>query len=94
MKELIQTFNHRYKETDVRAVKSPLRICPIGAHSDHQGGLVTGMTLDASVIWFIHRLKMVMCVSKVWTSLIKSCSMLLMILTIFPVFGEPTFAVQ
>ena len=49
MKELIQTFKHRYKETDVRAVKSPLRICPIGAHSDHQGGLVTGMTLDASV---------------------------------------------
>ena len=49
MKELIQTFKRRYKETDIRAVKSPLRICPIGAHSDHQGGLVTGMTLDASV---------------------------------------------
>lgn len=27
----------------------PLRICPLGAHSDHQGGLVTGFTIDRSV---------------------------------------------
>lgn len=27
----------------------PLRICPIGAHSDHQGGLVTGLTINRSV---------------------------------------------
>lgn len=38
-----------YDDEDIRAVRSPLRICPIGAHSDHQGGRVTGMTLDASV---------------------------------------------
>lgn len=30
-------------------VISPLRICPLGAHVDHQHGLVTGMTLDAAV---------------------------------------------
>lgn len=36
-------------EDDVRAIRSPLRICPIGAHSDHQDGKVTGMTIDASV---------------------------------------------
>lgn len=30
-------------------VRSPLRICPLGAHVDHQGGLVTGMALDVSV---------------------------------------------
>lgn len=38
-----------FKTGDLRAVKSPLRICPIGAHSDYQNGIVTGMTLDASV---------------------------------------------
>lgn len=30
-------------------VRSPLRICPLGAHIDHQGGLVTGMALDVGV---------------------------------------------
>jgi galactokinase len=27
----------------------PLRVCPLGAHSDHQGGIVTGFTIDRSV---------------------------------------------
>ena len=27
----------------------PLRICPLGAHSDHQGGIVTGLTINRSV---------------------------------------------
>lgn len=27
-------------------VRSPLRVCPIGAHVDHQGGLVSGMAVD------------------------------------------------
>lgn len=27
----------------------PLRVCPLGAHSDHQGGLVTGLTINRSV---------------------------------------------
>lgn len=49
MKSLIDKFKETYDNTDIRAVRSPLRICPIGAHSDHQGGLVTGMTLNASV---------------------------------------------
>ena len=31
-------------------VKAPLRICPLGAHVDHQGGIVTGMTVDRQVI--------------------------------------------
>lgn len=30
-------------------IRSPLRICPLGAHVDHQGGLVTGMALDVNV---------------------------------------------
>lgn len=50
VKEVLEEFKKGNPEvTDIRAVRSPLRICPIGAHSDYQGGRVTGMTLDASV---------------------------------------------
>ena len=31
----------------IRVVVSPYRICPIGAHSDHQGGPVLGMAISA-----------------------------------------------
>ena len=34
---------------DVRLVHAPLRICPLGAHIDHQLGLVTGMTIDTPI---------------------------------------------
>ena len=34
----------------IRVVKAPLRICPLGAHIDHQLGAVTGMTIDQSVL--------------------------------------------
>ena len=34
----------------VRVVKAPLRICPLGAHIDHQLGPVTGMTIDESIL--------------------------------------------
>jgi len=32
------------------AVVAPLRVCPLGAHVDHQGGVVTGLTVDRSVV--------------------------------------------
>lgn len=35
---------------DIRAVCAPLRISPLGAHVDHQDGLVTGMTLDRAIL--------------------------------------------
>lgn len=31
-------------------VRVPLRICPLGAHIDHQLGQVTGMTIDQSIL--------------------------------------------
>ena len=31
---------------DVRVIASPYRICPLGAHIDHQGGPVLGMTTN------------------------------------------------
>jgi galactokinase len=34
----------------IRLVKAPLRICPLGAHIDHQLGLVTGMTINQSIL--------------------------------------------
>jgi galactokinase len=45
--ELISRLGQRSDETFL--VKAPLRICPIGAHVDHQGGIVTGMTIDRFV---------------------------------------------
>ena len=35
--------------TDVRVVRSPYRICPLGAHIDHQLGQVTAMAIDQAV---------------------------------------------
>ncbi|MFB0536641.1 MAG: galactokinase family protein [Anaerolineae bacterium] len=37
-------------EDEIRVVCSPLRICPLGAHIDHQLGLVTGMTIDRNIL--------------------------------------------
>lgn len=49
MQDTIQVFQDTYGKKDVRVIESPLRICPLGAHVDHQGGLVTGMALDSHV---------------------------------------------
>src|SRR3954462_4683641 len=35
---------------EIRVVRWPLRISPLGAHIDHQLGVVTGMTIDRSVL--------------------------------------------
>ncbi|MBN1873154.1 MAG: GHMP kinase [Anaerolineae bacterium] len=37
-------------ERDIQIVYAPLRISPLGAHIDHQDGLVTGMTLDRAIL--------------------------------------------
>jgi galactokinase len=34
----------------MQVVYSPLRVSPLGAHVDHQDGLVTGMTLDRAIV--------------------------------------------
>jgi galactokinase len=41
--------SERVDRSAVLCVQAPLRICPLGAHVDHQGGVVTGMTLDRYV---------------------------------------------
>ncbi|MEJ5311273.1 MAG: galactokinase family protein [Anaerolineae bacterium] len=52
----IEQLRHRLKQrtgcadSDIRVVYAPLRISPLGAHVDHQDGVVTGMTLDRMVL--------------------------------------------
>ncbi len=38
------------RSDEVFGVNAPLRVCPVGAHVDHQGGVVTGLTIDRSVM--------------------------------------------
>ncbi|CAK9170671.1 unnamed protein product [Ilex paraguariensis] len=35
---------------EVRVVVSPYRICPLGAHIDHQGGTVLAMTINRGIL--------------------------------------------
>ncbi|MFN8453948.1 MAG: galactokinase family protein [Anaerolineae bacterium] len=42
--------HHQVDPATTGVVKAPLRICPLGAHIDHQLGCVTGMTIDASIL--------------------------------------------
>ena len=51
LEHLRQSVVHRYgaRADEVRVVRSPYRICPLGAHIDHQLGLVTAMAIDRAV---------------------------------------------
>jgi len=50
--DLLTAIQHTFnaERGDVRLVRAPLRICPLGAHIDHQLGLVTGITIDAPIL--------------------------------------------
>ena len=47
--ELIDVFSYEreIEPEQVSVIASPYRICPLGAHIDHQGGPVLGMTINA-----------------------------------------------
>ncbi|MEM7130937.1 MAG: galactokinase family protein [Chloroflexota bacterium] len=49
---LVQRMEQSYgvSVTDISIIRAPLRICPLGAHIDHQLGIVTGMTIDQSLL--------------------------------------------
>ncbi|KAI8571346.1 hypothetical protein RHMOL_Rhmol01G0112800 [Rhododendron molle] len=49
MKKLVAERAGRCTE-DVRVVVSPYRICPLGAHVDHQGGTVSAMTINKGIL--------------------------------------------
>ncbi|KAE9614028.1 putative galacturonokinase [Lupinus albus] len=40
----------RVNKEEVRVVVSPYRICPLGAHIDHQGGTVAAMTINRGIL--------------------------------------------
>ena len=45
-----QGLAERFRRRAERFVVSPYRICPLGAHVDHQDGVVTGMAIDQGVV--------------------------------------------
>lgn len=45
----IDTFSGSYRRDPVDVSFCPYRICPMGAHSDHQFGKVTGLAIDKGV---------------------------------------------
>lgn len=44
-----QAFENIYKKAPQNVAFTPYRICPIGAHSDHQLGKITGFAIDKGV---------------------------------------------
>ena len=59
---------------------SPYRVCPLGAHVDHQHGLVTGFAINKGVdLWFNVRedskVKLTSCRLKAMWSLTWQCAM-------------------
>ena len=47
---VLETHLHEVLPGDAHVVVSPYRICPLGAHVDHQLGKVTGMALDQAIV--------------------------------------------
>ena len=45
----IQRFNETYKKDPTAVAFCPYRVCPIGAHSDHQYGKITGFAIDKGI---------------------------------------------
>lgn len=47
---MINEFIKLYPEvTDIRTAFCPYRVCPVGAHIDHQFGMVTGFAIDKGI---------------------------------------------
>ncbi len=45
----IEKFIEIYKKDPVGVAFCPYRVCPIGAHSDHQHGKITGLAIDKGI---------------------------------------------
>ena len=44
-----ELFNKIYQRSPAYEVFCPYRICPLGAHIDHQKGKVTGLAIDKGI---------------------------------------------
>ncbi|MBQ8228018.1 MAG: GHMP kinase [Clostridia bacterium] len=49
MKKAIEKFESIYKKEPAYTAFTPYRICPIGAHSDHQLGKITGLAINKGI---------------------------------------------
>lgn len=45
----ISAFENTYKHSPTHTAFTPYRICPLGAHSDHQLGKITGFAIDKGI---------------------------------------------
>jgi galacturonokinase len=48
------SYEEEISSDGVKVIASPYRICPLGAHIDHQGGPVLGMTINACTLMAFH----------------------------------------
>lgn len=46
---VIRKFEETYKKSPAHTAFTPYRICPLGAHSDHQLGKITGFAIDKGI---------------------------------------------
>lgn len=49
MNRAIEHFTNTYKKEPPYTAFTPYRVCPIGAHSDHQLGKITGLAIDKGI---------------------------------------------
>lgn len=47
--QVIETFEQIYKKSPQHTAFTPYRICPLGAHVDHQLGKITGFAIDKGI---------------------------------------------
>ena len=45
----VETFTQTYRKAPTYTTFTPYRICPLGAHSDHQLGKITGFAIDKGI---------------------------------------------
>ncbi len=46
---VLESFQQTYKKEPMAVAFTPYRICPLGAHSDHQLGKITGFAIDKGI---------------------------------------------
>ena len=49
MLRCVEVYKEMYKKDPLDVSFTPYRICPIGAHSDHQLGKITGLAIDKGI---------------------------------------------
>ena len=47
--DVVKSFEEKYRKSPEYTAFTPYRVCPIGAHSDHQLGKITGFAIDKGI---------------------------------------------